>query len=239
MTRQVRQPALGYARSLMTSTAFHGAVIGVGALFGLRAAVITAATPSPEPRTYSFVAELDPLELVEEFEEPQEIEIPDEPLVEPELVPVEYELDPVVYSEVVIHELPDDIPAMEAFTVVNLTPVVEPEPPVETPPEPPPTAPEPKILVVERMPPHLLEGIDPDYPRMSARLGESGSVLCILHVDAEGEVSRVEVEESSGFTRLDEAAIERLETWRFRPATLGGEAVIGTYRHRVRFELGG
>jgi protein TonB len=78
---------------------------------------------------------------------------------------------------------------------------------------------------------------DPDYPPLSEQLGEQGSVLCLLHLDAAGRVERVEVLESSGYARLDHAARERLSTWRFRPATLGGEPVASTYRHRVRFKL--
>lgn len=93
------------------------------------------------------------------------------------------------------------------------------------------------VRVADLRPPVPLASPDPEYPHLARRLGEEGSVLCVLHVDAKGRVSRVEVARSSGHARLDEAAVQRLRTWTFRPATLDGAPVAGTYRHRVRFEL--
>jgi protein TonB len=89
-------------------------------------------------------------------------------------------------------------------------------------------------LVVE---PVALHRPAPVYPRLARRAGEEGSVLCRLHLTVEGTVVRVEVLESSGSARLDEAAQEALAAWRFEPRREDGVAVPGTHLHRVTFQL--
>ncbi|MSR61786.1 MAG: energy transducer TonB [Planctomycetes bacterium] len=77
----------------------------------------------------------------------------------------------------------------------------------------------------------------PIYPKLSRRTGEEGSVLCRLHLSATGAVLEVEVVESSGFVRLDEAAREMLGRWRFEPELVDGRAVATTWLHKVTFQL--
>jgi protein TonB len=77
----------------------------------------------------------------------------------------------------------------------------------------------------------------PAYPRLSVRAGEEGSVLCRLYVSERGQVTRVEVVESSGFERLDEAARATLLGWSFEPRELDGKGVASTLLHRVTFRL--
>jgi protein TonB len=87
--------------------------------------------------------------------------------------------------------------------------------------------------------PRLLDAPPPRYPSASIRAGEQGTVLCRLHVTAEGTVSEVEIVESSGHPRLDEAAREGLLRWRFAPGVEGGRAVPSTLLHPVEFVLTG
>jgi protein TonB len=77
----------------------------------------------------------------------------------------------------------------------------------------------------------------PEYPRLSRRAGEEGSVFVRLELDAQGHVLTVVVLESSGFARLDEAAVEALKKWRFDPRREDGRAVSSVVLHRVRFVL--
>jgi protein TonB len=77
----------------------------------------------------------------------------------------------------------------------------------------------------------------PVYPRLSVRAGEEGSVLCRLHISERGEVTEVEVVESSGFERLDEAARATLLGWSFEPRRQDERAVASTLLHRVTFRL--
>jgi len=83
----------------------------------------------------------------------------------------------------------------------------------------------------------LLDSPRPPYPRISLRLDEEGSVLVRIHVGADGRVGAVEVLESSGFERLDEAAVAGVRAWRFEPEVRDGKAVAGTYDHRIIFVI--
>lgn len=77
----------------------------------------------------------------------------------------------------------------------------------------------------------------PEYPQACVRRREEGRVLCRLHVLADGAVDSVEIVTSSGFARLDRAAIATLSTWRFQPATRAGVAVATHVEQLVTFKL--
>lgn len=61
----------------------------------------------------------------------------------------------------------------------------------------------------------------PIYPRSSRRRGDEGKVVLRVHVLGDGSADAVEVAESSGHARLDDAAREAVRTWRFTPAKRG------------------
>ncbi len=78
----------------------------------------------------------------------------------------------------------------------------------------------------------------PIYPSASQRLGEEGTVLVRVVVGVDGRVVRATVVKSSGFARLDAAAIERaLTKWRFVPALNDGVAVEAERELPVTFRL--
>ncbi|MCG9081399.1 energy transducer TonB [Laribacter hongkongensis] len=77
----------------------------------------------------------------------------------------------------------------------------------------------------------------PAYPPLSQELGESGQVRLRVTVDASGAPSQVEIAESSGFTRLDRAALSAVKRWRFVPARRGSEAVAGRVIVPIHFNL--
>jgi protein TonB len=85
--------------------------------------------------------------------------------------------------------------------------------------------------------PVALRAPAPTYPRLARRAGEEGSVLLRLHLDPTGAIVRVEIVESSGFERLDEAAREALAGWSFEPRREDGQAVATSLLHRVTFRL--
>lgn len=55
------------------------------------------------------------------------------------------------------------------------------------------------------------------YPSLSRRLGETGRVLLRVLIDVEGRAQQVEIAESSGVQRLDEAAVSAMQRTRFKP----------------------
>jgi TonB family protein len=61
--------------------------------------------------------------------------------------------------------------------------------------------------------------------------------MVILEIDAAGTVTAAHVETSSGSRALDDAALQKLATWRFEPARRAGIAVPGTFRQQVVFRL--
>jgi protein TonB len=70
-----------------------------------------------------------------------------------------------------------------------------------------------------------LKNPSPDYPLASRRRGEEGKVLLRVLVSAEGGAEQVEIDKSSGFARLDQAAKAAVKNWLFVPARLGNAPV--------------
>ncbi|MFD2450348.1 energy transducer TonB [Ideonella paludis] len=60
------------------------------------------------------------------------------------------------------------------------------------------------------------------------RLGEQGTVLVRLVVDAQGLPTQVSLHKSSGHPRLDEQALQALRAARFVPYTRNGQALAWT-----------
>ena len=70
-----------------------------------------------------------------------------------------------------------------------------------------------------------LQNPKPAYPSISRRLEEQGRVVLRVRVSEQGSALSVEVKQSSGFIRLDDAARSAVERWRFVPAKQGNEAI--------------
>ena len=85
----------------------------------------------------------------------------------------------------------------------------------------------------------LANNAPPPYPPMSASLGQQGVVDVVVSIAPNGTVARVEVEQSSGYPALDEAARAAVLRWRFRPGTRDGVPVASTIRTAVHFRLQG
>lgn len=130
--------------------------------------------------------------------------------------------------------------------------------PVETPtpaelappPEPPPPPPAPVAIatpapapVVAVTPPifnaDYLDNPAPRYPPLSRRSREQGRVLLRVLVTPGGSAQEIEVRDSSGHPRLDDAAREAVRQWKFVPAKRGDEPVAAWVLIPVSFKLEG
>jgi len=64
-----------------------------------------------------------------------------------------------------------------------------------------------------------------EYPGISRRMGEAGKVTLRVLVNEKGRAEKVEIEKSSGFQRLDEAARQALLRAQFKPYIEDGKAL--------------
>ena len=69
-----------------------------------------------------------------------------------------------------------------------------------------------------------LQNPRPPYPAISRRMNEQGKTTVRVLIGADGQPQRAEISKSSGFTRLDDAALATVMRWRFVPGKRGGVA---------------
>lgn len=81
------------------------------------------------------------------------------------------------------------------------------------------------------------ERTPPRYPPHSRRMGEEGSVVLRVELDEHGTVSMARVSTSSGFTRLDEAALAAVRNWHCQPAIRDGQPMRATALQPFNFIL--
>lgn len=77
----------------------------------------------------------------------------------------------------------------------------------------------------------------PRYPLESRRNGEEGEVVARMVIDVDGRGSQLRVIQSSGFARLDEAALEQFRCLRFLPGRIDGVPSPMSYDAPIRFVL--
>jgi protein TonB len=79
---------------------------------------------------------------------------------------------------------------------------------------------------------------EPDYPALARRRRQQGIVLLAVQVDAAGRPEQVEVQVSSGFASLDDAAVAAVKDWEFEPGRLDGQPVASRVEVPIQFQLG-
>lgn len=92
-------------------------------------------------------------------------------------------------------------------------------------------------VVAPRFDAAYLNNPEPDYPSLSKRLGEEGRVLLRVLVTAEGFAELVEIRQTSGHPRLDQAALTTVKRWRFTPARRGDERLAAWVLVPLSFQL--
>jgi protein TonB len=78
---------------------------------------------------------------------------------------------------------------------------------------------------------------EPVYPRAAAERGQEGAVTLLIHVAPDGHVESVEIQQSSGYRVLDQAAYDAVITWHFHAAIKNGEVVSSELPVRIQFTL--
>lgn len=86
--------------------------------------------------------------------------------------------------------------------------------------------------------PKLIRASKPEYPTVSTRLGEEGVTGLSLLVTANGRVTDVKLESTSGSDRLDAAAMKHAtHNWAFSPCTESGVAVACRFQAKLVWRL--
>jgi protein TonB len=88
---------------------------------------------------------------------------------------------------------------------------------------PPVMAPAANIHKAGFDPKHPIRSSEDFYPEASIRAGEEGVTVVEIYVSPEGRVTDARIKTSSGFDRLDQAAIRYVKTWRMLPQTRDGK----------------
>lgn len=77
----------------------------------------------------------------------------------------------------------------------------------------------------------------PEYPRRAQEAGIEGTVIVRVRVSANGSASEVSVQQSSGNTLLDAAALKAVRGWAFVPAARNGQNIDSIVQVPVHFKL--
>jgi protein TonB len=121
--------------------------------------------------------------------------------------------------------------------VVAAPPVQQAVAPPATPAAPAVATPAVVPVTAARFDADYLHNPKPVYPPFSRRVGEEGKVLLKVRVSAQGGALDVAVSRSSGFPRLDSAAVDAVARWRFVPARRGDEPVESSVIVPISFTL--
>lgn len=95
------------------------------------------------------------------------------------------------------------LPAPQPVALVNATPAPSP------------------VLALPSTQADYLNNPKPAYPALSRRLGEQGRAVVRVLIGADGLPQKAELHTSSGFDRLDRAALETVMRWRYVPGKRG------------------
>ena len=126
---------------------------------------------------------------------------------------------------------PAVVPAPPAPAVI-----AAPAPAPSAPPAPPAPAAGPAVELPSSNAAHL-NNPKPGYPPASRRLGEQGVVVLAVLISADGQVVQARVDKSSGFERLDRAALNAVQQWRFIPGKRNGVPAEMWHQQPVNFVL--
>jgi periplasmic protein TonB len=75
------------------------------------------------------------------------------------------------------------------------------------------------------------------YPHDSLKAREQGTVMLLVLVGLDGKVEDIKIDKSSGYARLDRAALNAVKTWSFNPARHGGIAERAWAKVPISFTL--
>ncbi len=178
----------------------------------------TVLTPSkkvaPKPEPMPLVQKVSTEEATALIEEPPEDIV--EPSVEPEKENLPLDVEPQAKPVPEVREPPprESLTETAASKTANVTEVIPP-----------------------RVDAYQHNNPAPKYPKLSKRLREEGVVILQLLITQNGTVDEVNIKTSSGYPRLDKAAIKAVKQWRYVPAQQGDETISYRYEQPIHFAM--
>lgn len=136
--------------------------------------------------------------------------------------------------------------ALPASTPSSVSVPVAPVLPAPVQPSPSPAAPAPVVTATPAPSPKIdlpsthadyLNNPKPAYPALSRRLGEQGRAVVRVLIGVDGAAQKVELHSSSGFERLDRAAMDTVMRWRYTPGKRGGVPEAMWFNVPINFVL--
>ena len=239
-------------KGLVATIAIHGVVVAFLVVASTRE--IPPEKAAPPPIMVSLVQSPEPVPEVPIVEPPPQPKPPEpkppdpKPLPKPKPKPV-----PKVVDKPVPIEAPKPVePVVQESAEVE----AEPQPPREVSPAPAPAPVQGKPVEAERVAPAPhpepmdqpipevpISGVSylhqevPTYPAMSRRLGEQGVVMLRMLISETGVPESIQLETSSGFDRLDKAAMEAAKKSRFNPYKRNNKPMKVSVIAPVRFTI--
>ena len=223
--RSFESSAAHSARSKVAVTAMVLAVHAL-ALWGLQR--LPGATPAPMVIPAQVIATFitpEPEPIV--MPEPMPL-APPEPVVQPKPVP---KPQPKPQPKPKPQPLPKAVASPDPAPATAPTGTLDPEPTAPATPTPAPTAAQastdtaaPAAIVMPSSSAAYLNNPRPSYPSISRRMGEQGKVMLRVFVNAQGQPEQIQIQQSSGFDRLDKAAVDAVRRWKFTPGSRNGVA---------------
>ena len=86
-------------------------------------------------------------------------------------------------------------------------------------------------------PPKELRRPSVQYPPALQENGEEGTVTLLLAVQTDGSISDIRIARSSGYQRLDAAAVRSLRQAKFQPATCHGKPIAVRIHQSFIFKI--
>lgn len=184
-----------------------------------------------------------PVQVLAEFIEPAK------PVVEP---PPPAPKPPVPVKQAVLRKVEAAPPPPQPVAIADPTPAPNaptgvttaqpPPPPIAAPvavkPVPVPAGPPPVPKVeLPSSAAEYLQNPKPAYPPLSKRLGEQGKVEVRVLIGVDGFAQKAEIRVSSGYDRLDQAALTTVQRWRYVPGKRGGVAEAMWFNVPINFVL--
>ncbi len=168
-----------------------------------------------------------PPEPAQKIEPPKKVEPEPVAVVEPKIEPAP-DLPATVAIAVVI-------PATNIFTATKVT---------ESAAAPAAAVSETTVAIPSTKPsrmtsaePRYRENPEPAYPSQAKRRHQEGMVLLLVSVNETGTAEKVAIKQSSGFSLLDEAAMQAVRRWKFEPGKLNEKEVSSEVEVPVKFKL--